>query len=209
MVATNRLTGHSKGFFSVYTLPPNQAVTPERQKKINRKREQTPHYRDVKKLIVKKSKSLLRDIGKDERERLSSIIDDVILLNEDASDTSMIEEGSVDLTVTSPPFLNVVQYSLDNWLRCWFNGFDAKEIEKKMTLPASIPEWERSMGAVFRELFRITKDGGWVAFEVGEVRNGKVRLEENVIPLGIDAGFDRAGVLINSHSLLKPNPTHI
>jgi hypothetical protein len=28
MVATNRLTGHSPGFFSVYTLPPNQAITP-------------------------------------------------------------------------------------------------------------------------------------------------------------------------------------
>src|SRR5260370_11123713 len=28
MVGTNRLTGHSAGFFSVYTLPPNQALTP-------------------------------------------------------------------------------------------------------------------------------------------------------------------------------------
>ena len=36
MVATNRLTGHSPGFFSVYTLPPNQAVTIERQKKITK-----------------------------------------------------------------------------------------------------------------------------------------------------------------------------
>src|SRR5690606_38960867 len=27
MVAVNRLTGHSAGFFSVYTLPPNQAVS--------------------------------------------------------------------------------------------------------------------------------------------------------------------------------------
>ena len=27
MVATNRLSGHSKGFFSVYTLPPNQSVS--------------------------------------------------------------------------------------------------------------------------------------------------------------------------------------
>lgn len=32
MVATNRLTGHSAGFFSVYTLPPNQAVSQESQK---------------------------------------------------------------------------------------------------------------------------------------------------------------------------------
>ena len=43
MVATNRLTGHSSGFFSVYTLPPNQAVSLESQKKINEARGQTPH----------------------------------------------------------------------------------------------------------------------------------------------------------------------
>ena len=30
MVATNRLTGHSQGFLSVYTMPPNQAVSVER-----------------------------------------------------------------------------------------------------------------------------------------------------------------------------------
>ena len=36
MVAINRLTGHSPGFFSVYTLPPNQAVSAEAQRKINR-----------------------------------------------------------------------------------------------------------------------------------------------------------------------------
>ena len=35
MVALNRLTGHSAGFFSVYTLPPNQAVSVKSQRKIN------------------------------------------------------------------------------------------------------------------------------------------------------------------------------
>ena len=38
MVAINRLTGHSSGFFSVYTLPPNQAVSIASQRKINAKR---------------------------------------------------------------------------------------------------------------------------------------------------------------------------
>jgi len=32
MVATNRLTGHSIGFFSVYSLPPNQATLQSEQK---------------------------------------------------------------------------------------------------------------------------------------------------------------------------------
>jgi len=39
MVAINRLTGHSPGFFSVYTLPPNQAVSAQRQRKINEQRD--------------------------------------------------------------------------------------------------------------------------------------------------------------------------
>lgn len=47
MVATNRLTGHSAGFFSVYTLPPNQAVSVESQVKINLKRNQTPPDKDL------------------------------------------------------------------------------------------------------------------------------------------------------------------
>ena len=54
MVATNRLTGHSSGFFSVYTLPPNQAVLPESQRKINEKRRQVLPYRDTKAIILKK-----------------------------------------------------------------------------------------------------------------------------------------------------------
>src|SRR5207302_7948493 len=41
LVALNRLTGHSPGFFSVYTLPPNQAVSVRSQEKINLKRQQT------------------------------------------------------------------------------------------------------------------------------------------------------------------------
>ena len=36
MVAINRLTGHSPGFFSVYTLPPNQATSIKRQRIINK-----------------------------------------------------------------------------------------------------------------------------------------------------------------------------
>ena len=56
MVAINRLTGHSPGFFSVYTLPPNQAVTVQSQRKINERRRQTPPDRDVKKLILKEDR---------------------------------------------------------------------------------------------------------------------------------------------------------
>ncbi len=203
MVATNRLTGHSGGFFSVYTLPPNQAVSPESQRKINRDRNQKPDYRDTRELILKKSRSLLRNLSGVQAENLRRAGESAVFLNSDARRTSQIIEESVQLTVTSPPFLNIVQYSKDNWLRCWFNDIDAREIEAGITMSKTVSGWEEVMGGVFRELYRITRPGGWVAFEVGEVKNGSVRLDEHVVPLGIAAGFSCEGVLINQQEFTK------
>ena len=203
MVATNRLTGHSKGFFSVYTLPPNQAVSPERQIMINEKMDQIPEYRDIRKLILKKTKSLLRNLSEEERTQLIKIGRKGRFLEEPADNMKDIGDGEVTLTVTSPPFLNIVQYSKDNWLRCWFNDIDAVKVERVMTMSSSVSSWSKEMGKVFNELFRVTKSGGYVAFEVGEVRNRKVRLEETVVPLGSDAGFECQGVLINEQDFTK------
>jgi len=203
MVATNRLTGHSKGFFSVYTLPPNQATSAERQIKINKQRNQKPEYRNVKELILKKSRSLIRNIDKDKRKQLKAIQKNALLLSEDARFTSNIPDNFVRLTVTSPPFLDVVHYAKDNWLRCWFNGIDAKEIEKKITMSKKIEHWTQVMQQVFYELYRITKPNGFVAFEVGEIRSGKIKLDEYIVPLGESAGLKCTGIIINKQRFTK------
>ena len=203
MVATNRLTGHSKGFFSVYTLPPNQAVSRQSQQRINRKRMQTPDYRDTHKIILDKTKSLLRSLSPAEKKNLKRAGKTACLLTGDARSTPDIQETSVQLTVTSPPFLDIVQYREDNWLRCWFNGHDEEAIGEQITMARNLDEWSGVMGSVFRELYRITCSGGYVAFEVGEVRKRTIRLEEHVIPLGISAGFTCDGVLINQQIFTK------
>ena len=159
MVATNRLTGHSPGFFSVYTLPPNQAVTPDRQIKINTDRNQKPEYKDTKKLIIKKSKSLIRKLKKTEIKNLYNAGKSGLYLTKDARNTSEISDESISLTVTSPPFLDVVQYDKDNWLRCWFNGIDAEEIAKNINVKdrrRMVINYARCV----RELYN--KKGGWV-----------------------------------------------
>jgi hypothetical protein len=203
MVATNRLTGHSSGFFSVYTLPPNQAVSPGAQVKINIKRQQVPQYRDTHEIIVKKTRTLTRNLTVNERERLRNAGNLGIFLTGDAASTPEIRDNSVQLTVTSPPFLNIVQYSKDNWLRCWFNTIDDIAIGKKITMTPSLGVWVAMITAVFIELFRITRPGGYVAFEVGEVKKGTVRLDEHVIPVGISAGFHTECILINQQEFTK------
>ena len=203
MIATNRLTGHSSGFFSVYTLPPNQAVSPRSQIKINKKKNQTPEYKDIKKIILKKTKSLIRDTGESEKKRLKKISSKAKFYTENADNTRHIKDSSVKLTVTSPPFLNIVQYAQDNWLRCWFNSIDAQKIQKKITMSRKIEDWCKVMEKVFLELYRITKPEGYIAFEVGELRKGKVKLEEYVVPAGLDSGFTCEGIMINQQEFTK------
>lgn len=203
MVATNRLTGHSPGFFSVYTLPPNQAVSADDQVRINARLKQEPEYRDIRALILKKTLQLQGRLGAAERWRLRKAATEALLLSKDACATSEIPANSVQLTVTSPPFLDVVQYTRDNWLRCWFNGFDAGKIGSRITMSKTVEEWESEMSAVFRELYRVTRPDGWVAFEVGEVRRGTVKLDEVVAPIGIHAGFECSAILINAQRFTK------
>ena len=47
------------------------------------------------------------------------------------------------------------------------------------------------------------RPGRFVAFEVGEVRRGKLRLDEVVLPLGLAAGFRAHGVLVNTQTFTK------
>ena len=201
LVALNRLTGHSNGFFSVYTLPPNQAVSVKSQLKINQKRNQSPEPRDVARLIFKKSRQLLKEVTQPVRNTLLSVSPGARLLTGAADATSAIPSGSVALIVTSPPFLDIVQYADDNWLRCWFLGIDAKAV--KLTVPKKVDAWQSAMTSVFHELHRVLKPGGHIGFEVGEVHAGKTRLEETVLPCGVTAGLTPVLVLINDQKFTK------
>ena len=166
MVALNRLTGHSPGFFSVYSLPPNQAVSVEAQLKINARRKQTPPPRDVAALIMKKSRALLAD-GR-----------------------------AASATTCATRRRRGVEYALyRGWLRAPHRHFAAlsrcrailqqtigyaigsrASTKVASTLRRIGPKiaWAQMVRACFIEFARVVAPGGHVAFEVGEVRGGKM-----------------------------------
>lgn len=193
MVTLNRLTGHSPGFLSVYSLPPNQAVSVDSQRKINARRNQTPPRRDTAAIILKKSKALLKDGAPHAA--------DARFFARPASSTPEIADASVDLVVTSPPFLDVVQYAADNWLRCWFAGIDADAVPISMHRKAE--DWTAFTRDVFAELARVVRPGGKIAYEVGEVRNGKVELEALVLQAIEGLHLAPLGVLVNEQNFTK------
>ena len=59
------------------------------------------------------------------------------------------------------------------------------------------------MAGVFIDLHRIVRPGGYVAFEVGEIRNGKLLLEELALPAAVEAGFEPVIIMINDQAFTK------
>lgn len=194
MVAINRLSGHSPGFFSGRSMPPNQAVSVKAQIKINEKLGVSPPERDVAAVILKKTKTLLKDGCPPAQVRSS-------LHTGPAWDIPNVADGSVDLVVTSPPFLDIVQYASDNWLRCWFAGIEPHTVA--IDMHRTEESWMSMVNRVLSEQARILRPGGCVAFEVGEVRNGKVHLEKLVWQAADGLPFERLGVVVNDQEFTK------
>ena len=196
MVACNRLTGHSKGFFSVYTLPPNQATSVDSQKRINQKKNQQPEYRNTKALIWRKSKQLLRHpIPNHFLQRKA------LLFSDSAHKTPRLPSEFVRLAVTSPPFLDTVDYIQDNWIRMWFCELNIER--KNIWQIKSLEEWCSRMANVLRELRRVLMHGGWIAFEVGEIRRGSLSLENEIVNAGLASGLHPNCILIHSQHFTK------
>ena len=194
MVAINRLSGHSSGFFSGRSMPPNQAVSVKAQQRINEKLGVKPPERDVVAIVMKKSRTLLASgVPPEHPPALLSV--------GQAAQTNSIPEGSVALVVTSPPFLDIVQYAADNWLRCWFAGIDLSSVAIAMHRDEA--SWTKMVHDVLKEQARILRPGGHVAFEVGEVRGGKVLLEQLVWKAAAGLPFERLCVIVNDQEFTK------
>jgi SAM-dependent methyltransferase len=193
MVALNRLSGHSPGFFSGRSMPPNQAVSVKAQRRINQRLGTEPPERDVTAIILKKSRSLLRDGG------IPAPVPSALATG--PAWKIDLPAAAIDLTITSPPFLDIVHYAADNWLRCWFAGIDPDSvaIDRHRTEAA----WQTMVRRVLEEQARLLRPGGHLAFEVGEVRGGRVLLERLVWSAADGLPFERLCVMINAQHFTK------
>ena len=86
------------------------------------------------------------------------------------------EDESVDLVVTSPPFLNQVDYVTDNWIENWFCGIPQSTVEEGIVQTPDLHLWTNFISDTLSELHRVLKKDGLVAMEVGEVKHQGVIL---------------------------------
>ncbi|RLG06759.1 MAG: hypothetical protein DRN68_06455 [Thaumarchaeota archaeon] len=116
-----------------------------------------------------------------------------------------MEDESVDLVITSPPYFNMQTYAWDNWLRLWFLGYTYEEIRRILFQTQSIKKFKNFMRDSLKEIFRVLRWDRAAIIVLGRVKlNGKIiDMAELVAPIAEEVGFQVKSII--SDSIPKAN----
>jgi DNA modification methylase len=84
-------------------------------------------------------------------------------------------KGKVDLIVTSPPYLDVVNYAKQNWIRNWLlEQSSTSHLAKNLDDDLNLSEWMSFSTLVLDQMMKVLSPSGVIVFVVGDVvRPGK------------------------------------
>lgn len=81
----------------------------------------------------------------------------------------VITPESIQLVVTSPPYLKVVKYGLYNWIRLWFLNVPMAKVDQSLDDGHKLPEYLAFMEETIGCLESLLKPGGLAALVIGDV----------------------------------------
>jgi DNA methylase len=73
------------------------------------------------------------------------------------------------LVVTSPPYLRTLRYAAQNWLRLWFLGWDAADLEERLAGPADAAGLSELLRDVLLDLRPVLADDAIVVLILGDM----------------------------------------
>jgi len=193
IVAMSRLHGHSAGFFSAYSFP-QFSVSPISQLKINQKHG-NPIKKDIKPRIIKKARESLADSKEYSIMRFLNKYNKLTSFDIRSLPSDIYPDNSVDLIITSPPFLAQVDYISDNWLECWFMAINQDEFKGNLVQTPNLERWSIFMEESLSTMFRVLKPNHYCIIEVGDVNNvnrktkDKIFLDDIISEIGTQVGF--------------------
>ncbi|MGY0003144.1 DNA methyltransferase [Micromonospora sp. I033] len=130
-----------------------------------------------------------QDVFERLREKLARIYLDAVdgpegqVFHEDAAQlmsSDSIRAKSVDLVVTSPPYLQVVNYGTANWIRLWLLGIEEvgrergagrRNLDKTLDHRHTYDSYREFMTRTIQGVERVLKPNGVAAIVIGDVAN--------------------------------------
>ena len=91
--------------------------------------------------------------------------------NQDVRRMTRIDDSSVNLIVTSPPYTRVIRYGQFNWIRLWFFEETGKEVDKKLFFTQAIDKYSAFMLDTLKEMKRVLVPHGKLVLVIGDVKD--------------------------------------
>jgi DNA modification methylase len=169
-----RMNGTS-GYASI-DMPNTFSMSPDYVRKFVQTNQLNRFYRDVFALLREKTEKLYK---KHERIKQSGVV-----IRANAKQLSEIESlkqfhNKVSLVLTSPPYLGIVNYAKQNWIRSWFLIQDPLQVSKDLDDDLNLHEWIKFSKAVAVQIKTLLKKNGVAIFIIGDVAKSRT----SVIPL--------------------------
>ena len=119
-----------------------------------------------------------------------------------------VPDRSVDLVVTSPPYLSVLDYPWNNWIRLWWLGHDRLASRSRLTSTSVEQRYRTFMRAVCKELYRVLKPDSAAVIVVGDVKkvrpNGEVQFINSALLIAEEAahlGFEIECIINDTYKM--------
>lgn len=165
----------TSGYASI-DMPNTFSMSPDYVRKFVQTNNLNRIFRDVFMLLREKTERLYK--------KHSGLKQSGIVVKADAKKLIEVEElkpfqKKVSLILTSPPYLGIVNYAKQNWIRSWFLNEDPLKVSEELDDDLNLEEWINFSKSVVTELKKFLKKDGVAVFIIGDVAKSKT----SVIPL--------------------------
>ena len=165
----------TSGYLSI-SMPNTFSMSPDYVRRFVQTKEINRVYRNVFENLKEKTVRVFKKHTSPKKE--------AFILECDAKEISKSEElkkyhKKVDLLLTSPPYLGIVNYAKQNWIRSWFLESDPIEISERLDDDLNINQWVKFSKTTIIEFKKMLKPNGTAVLVIGDV----AKSANSVIPL--------------------------
>ncbi|MDH7448428.1 DNA methyltransferase [Aquimarina sp. 2201CG14-23] len=165
----------SSGYLSI-SMPNTFSMSPDYVRRFVQTKELNRVYRSV---FINLREKIKRVFKKHNSPKIESKIFECDVKELSKSSNFKPYKNKVDLILTSPPYLGIVNYAKQNWIRSWFLESDPLLVSERLDDDLNINQWVKFSKLFVTEFKKFLKPNGVAVFVIGDV----AKSSNSVIPL--------------------------
>lgn len=119
------------------------------------------------------------------------------------------DDESADFVLTSPPYMHMLDYTWNNWIRLWWLGADRKQEQDSLDITADVDKYRSFINSSLAEMHDVLKPNSRAVLVVGDAKKHRasgtkiVRTGQLIAEEAADVGFQVDHVIDDTYDVDK------